>query len=113
MGWRRSRDTDRVAVLLLVVCLIADMAPPLMPGAFRFDPSESIEAVAVRSAQTVTVASVELPRPSDTGLAVRYQAPRARSSTKFSTHRLQLPLSVPLLLRASETNGSSDAPDDD
>ena len=33
----------------LRACLIADMATPLCPGAFRFDPAQSIEGVAPRA----------------------------------------------------------------
>jgi hypothetical protein len=35
----------RVAVLLLAVCLAADVAMPMMPGAFVWDTRESIDAV--------------------------------------------------------------------
>jgi hypothetical protein len=35
----------RLAVFLIVLRLVADMATPLMPGAFRFNPGESIEVV--------------------------------------------------------------------
>jgi hypothetical protein len=35
----------RVVVLLLGCLLLFDAATPLLPGAFRFDPSESVEAL--------------------------------------------------------------------
>jgi hypothetical protein len=35
----------RVVVLLLGCLLVFDAATPLLPGAFRFDPSESVEAL--------------------------------------------------------------------
>jgi hypothetical protein len=39
-----------VGILLIVACLVADMAMPLRPGgAFRFDPAESIDAVGARA----------------------------------------------------------------
>ena len=38
-----------VGIVLIVACLIADMATPLCSGAFRLDPAESIEAVRSRA----------------------------------------------------------------
>jgi hypothetical protein len=52
-----SRLIVRVAVLLVVACLVSDMAMPLLPGAFRLAPSESIEATAGRMAATAVVAT--------------------------------------------------------
>jgi hypothetical protein len=46
---RSSRALLGGAVLLLVACLVADMATPVLPGAFRLSPSESIEAAAGRA----------------------------------------------------------------
>ena len=39
----------RCAVVILTACLLGDMATPLLPGAFRLDPSESVEVAAGRS----------------------------------------------------------------
>jgi len=38
-----------VGTILIVACLIADIATPLCPGAFRFDPAQSIDAVGSRA----------------------------------------------------------------
>jgi hypothetical protein len=35
-------------IVLIVACLVGDMATPLCPGAFRFDLAESIEGVGSR-----------------------------------------------------------------
>jgi hypothetical protein len=39
---------SRLGIVLIVACLIADMATPLYPGAFRLDPAESIHGVGPR-----------------------------------------------------------------
>ena len=35
--------------ILIVACLLGDMATPLCPGAFRFDPAQSIQAIGSRA----------------------------------------------------------------
>jgi hypothetical protein len=40
-------------MVLLVTCLIGDMATPLCPGAFQFDPTQSIDGVRSRPAAAV------------------------------------------------------------
>jgi hypothetical protein len=47
--------------VLIVACLVGDMATPLCPGAFRFDPAQSIQAVGSRA---VTSLSPDLKAPS-------------------------------------------------
>jgi len=54
---------SRLATFLLTVCLIADIAMPLMPGAFRFNTDESIDGVHVRTARVVVAAADRLPLP--------------------------------------------------
>ncbi|MBI2204529.1 MAG: hypothetical protein HYU41_11835 [Candidatus Rokubacteria bacterium] len=62
--------------LALVLRLLIDMATPLMPGAFRFNPSESVEAHRAHSVRSIehpvvrpisipptAVAPVAIPRP--------------------------------------------------
>jgi hypothetical protein len=86
-----------VRIVLIVACLVADMATPLCPGgAFRFDPAESIDAVGARAivapVRHVDAASppvpgvpearwVPSPRPALTGLIgqrrIRSTLPRA------------------------------------
>lgn len=82
-----SRDIIRCAVLLLVACLVADMAMPLLPGAFRLDPSESIEATAGRALTTAVVAPDPLLVRSDPGLLGEDPALRARYGIGYSLHR--------------------------
>lgn len=53
----------RVPILLLTVCLVADMAMPLMPGAFRFNTDESIEGLHVRTARVGVSPADRLPLP--------------------------------------------------
>lgn len=40
----------RLAVFLIVLRLVADMATPLWPEAFRFDPAQTVEGVGSRAA---------------------------------------------------------------
>jgi hypothetical protein len=39
---------SRLGIILIVTCLLADMATPLCPGAFRLDPAESIDGLGSR-----------------------------------------------------------------
>lgn len=39
---------SRLGIIVIVACLIADMATPLCPGAFRLDPAESIDGLRPR-----------------------------------------------------------------
>lgn len=54
----------RAATLLLTLCLVVDMALPLMPGAFRFNADESIDGVYVRTARVAVASGDRLPLPS-------------------------------------------------
>jgi hypothetical protein len=38
----------RLGIILIVACLAGDIATPLCPGAYRFDPAQSIEGVGSR-----------------------------------------------------------------
>jgi hypothetical protein len=38
-----------LGIVLIAACLVVDMATPLCPGAFRFDPAQSIEGVGARA----------------------------------------------------------------
>lgn len=46
----------RCAVLLVAVYLTVDVATPLLPGAFRFDPRESVDATGRAGLPAVTPA---------------------------------------------------------
>jgi hypothetical protein len=40
--------------VLIVACLVGDMATPLCPGAFRFDPAQSIQVVGSRAVASLS-----------------------------------------------------------
>ena len=100
-------------MLLLVACLVADMATPLLPGAFRLDPSESIEATAGRTPTTAVLAPDQLLVRSDPGLLTEDHALRARRATGYSRHPREVSLFRPRLLLAFAPNESANASDDD
>ena len=108
-----SRDIIRCAVLLLVACLVVDMATPLLPGAFRLDPSESIEATAGRTLTAGVVASDRLLVRFDPGLLAEHHGLQARRATGYSPHPREVSLFRPRLLRAFAPNESANASDDD
>lgn len=64
--------------IALALRLVVDMATPLMPGAFRFDPHESVEAMrtpSVRAASPTAVRPGPAPQRTDEKLTVRDDAP--------------------------------------
>jgi hypothetical protein len=112
-GGRAARDIIRGAVLLLVVCLVADMSMPLLPGAFRLDPSESIEAAAGRNVTTgVATPDHSLVR-SHRNLLDRDDALRARRATSNLPHGRHVPQLHPRPVRAFAPNDLANASDDD
>lgn len=73
--------TRVIAASLLAAVLAFDMATPHLPGAFRFDPSASIDGV--RSTQPVRtlVAMPEQPSPAGLASSVRVE-PRSGAVTR-------------------------------
>jgi hypothetical protein len=115
MRWRlRSAHGRRFAILLLAACLTADMAMPLMPGAFVWDTLESIDAVRAPSVQSVRAVSDLPSHPSRHGstLPITAVAQTDGASTRDAAWRRLVITALPRFLPASETLGSSDAPDD-
>jgi hypothetical protein len=83
-------------IILITACLVADMATPLYPGAFRFDPAESIEGVGSRT----STARPPHTTPSPPG----HEIPRTAWSRSLSSTgadlRARLPIR-PMLPRAT------------
>jgi hypothetical protein len=82
--------------IALALRLLVDMATPLMPGAFRFDPHESVEALqthSVRAASHTTVRPGPSPQRTDEKLTAQDDAP-ARGTVELRTPRFR-----PLLAR--------------
>jgi hypothetical protein len=100
-------------VLLFVACLVADMATPLLPAAFRLHPSESIDAVARRIAATAVVAPDQLRIRYDPGILAGHHGLWARPAASHSLHRWEGSVFRPRLLRAFPPNESAIASDDD
>jgi hypothetical protein len=64
---------SRLGIVLIVACLVLDMATPLCPGAFRFDPAQSIEGAESR-------AVIALPPHTDAPSLPGHEAPHAALS---------------------------------
>jgi hypothetical protein len=52
---------SRLGIVLIVACVIADMAMPLCPGAFRLDPLESVHGVGSRTETTLPLPLLNAP----------------------------------------------------
>lgn len=72
-------------VVILAGRLVADIATPLQPGAFRFDANESVEILGMRTARDAPMPCVRAvqPDPADDStpcrLAVAVQRPRRQA----------------------------------
>lgn len=71
----------RCAIGLLACLLIFDIGTPLLPGAFRFNPDESIDVLCAHSARAAAFAADSLP---SRGPRERLTAPH--SSAKAAPH---------------------------
>jgi hypothetical protein len=109
---RVGQDVIRGAVLLLVVCLVADMAMPLLPGAFRLDPSESIAAAGRGATTAVATPDVSLVRSLRNSLG-RDDALRVRRTMGSVALGRHIPLIHPRPLPAFAQNDAANASDDD
>jgi hypothetical protein len=102
------RQTVRLGILLLVVRVLVDMATPHSPGAFRLDPSTSVEVA--RASHPASAAAV-LAQPSRTqGRAVT--GPIAQQSAELRSARPARAF-FPRIIHLSESTGSPPASDDD
>lgn len=77
-----------LGIALIVTCLIADMAMPLSPGAFRLDPAESVHGVGPRT---------------DTAFASHLSAPSVREheESRAESSGSEAPRLVPVFARRS------------
>ena len=107
-----SRPIIRCAVFLVVACLVADMAMPFFPGAFRLDPNESIEATASRTATSGVAAPAQLFVRCDPRVLAIHGARCNRGAKGFSRGWPQLRLYSPLPLRAFPPNESANSSED-
>jgi hypothetical protein len=108
-----SRRAVQLGVLFLAVRVLVDFATPLLPGAFRLDPKESVEVAA--ASYQVAVGAAIVPPPTiarrapstsraSSGSAVRQSAPRVAR---------QLGTPIPRITHLMEPTASSPSPDDD
>ena len=107
-AWLATAAGYSRAVLLLVVCLAADSATPLLPGAFHFDASHSVET-GRRIDLRVVAATVDVPTRSDA-------LPVSRDATSPGLRSTISPPSTPRFVsvrRPARPDRSPDAPSDD
>jgi hypothetical protein len=97
----------RLIVLLLALCLSLDSAMPLLPGAFRLEDGQSVEAGG-RAAPRVIGVVMQAARPAGTVAVVREVRP---GSIRAARGRLPVPRAVPVH-RPSRADSTSDAPSD-
>jgi hypothetical protein len=109
------RCAIRCAVILLAACLVGDMATPFLPGAFRLDPSESVEVVAgrylalpgaVAQAQDLPVSAPRRISDDRSAVAVAYAATTHFGPPRHGTFR-------PGLTRSADRTHASRSVDDD
>jgi hypothetical protein len=107
MNRARSRVVVQYVVLLLATYLAVDTATPLLPGAFRFDLRESVEAGGRPSLPLIVFAGVA--RSSD-------PAPAASTPTPRTLRSAPPPRPAPhfvSILHPSDSDTSSHPPEDD
>jgi hypothetical protein len=68
-----------LGIVLVIACLVADMATPLGAGAFRLDPADRVDGVGPRlsAARPPQAAPAPLPQQAPCDLAVRGPRPAA------------------------------------
>ena len=103
----RSRVLVRYIVLILASYLTIDTATPLLPGAFRFDPRESVDAGGRPNAPTIVLTAVAW--SSEPGPVGSDRVPR----TVGSVSRRRVTPRFLLILHPADPGRSSPAPDDD
>jgi hypothetical protein len=99
----------RLAILLLAVRVVVDMATPESPGAFRLDPDTSVK-VAAAPIHTIVGAGASQPLPTFARATTgRLGGPQRSASRLTSPARTFLPLTLHL----AESTGAPPAADDD
>ncbi|MBM4443291.1 MAG: hypothetical protein FJ027_23005 [Candidatus Rokubacteria bacterium] len=106
-----ARRLFRGCVMVFLVCLLSDMAMPLLPGAFRLSPNESIDATASRPVTVPEVVPPVVPPHAATRTVAARAAP-ARSAPTDALHRAEVS-TLRGLPRASTPGDSARASDDD
>lgn len=102
----------RWGLVLFVACLLSfDAATPLLPGAFRFDPDESIEVLRTSPSPTAALAAVRIPRVfgTQTPTAADSVARTVPSLCPSSFRRLDRMLGPPPASDSDSSISSSDA----
>lgn len=107
MDRARSLALVRYLVLVVAICLAVDTATPLLPGAFRVDPCESVEAGGRPNVPTIVVAVVT--RSPEPVPAARHPAP---SVLRTAAPPRLAPRFVPIL-HPPDLDPSSRGTDDD
>jgi hypothetical protein len=107
------RPAVQLGVLFLVVRLLVDLATPLLPGAFRLDPNESVVVAGTSYQVGGNAATVQLP-PIARHVACA-SAGSTRSAVQSSEPRSACPLctSFPRITYLTEPPASTSSPDDD
>lgn len=95
--------------LALTLRLLLDMATPLMPGAFRFHPSESVEAHQTHSVRGASQAVVRPGAPAQPG-RLDVMEPRFDAPLRFEPH-VRAPRFRPLLTRHTPDQAAEAAED--
>lgn len=105
--------TVQVAVLFLVVRVLVDLATPLLPGAFRLNPNDSVEAAATSHHGAVSPATVQ--PPTSTRATPSKLAASAESAVRQPEPPIgrQLRAPIPRVTYFTEPAASSSTPDDD
>ncbi|MGH7314385.1 MAG: hypothetical protein ACREJV_14505 [Candidatus Rokuibacteriota bacterium] len=102
------RTAARAAVLLLALYLAVDIATPLLPGAFRFDVNQSIEA-ARGPGNRVVLGVVDIADAADSDRVVR----PVSSQTLRPARRQHVAVRVGEEPRPARTDAASDTFEDD
>ena len=107
------RELRRCAVLLLIACLVADMATPFLPGAFRLDPSESVEVAAGRNVVPAGLVEAHHGRASPTDRVHRPPRPVVTAHALAALRRFPQHARPPDLARSAARTDAASAVDDD
>lgn len=102
----------QVGVLFLVVRVLVDLATPLLPGAFRLDPNESVVVAGTSYQLGVNATTVQ---PSPIARHAACTSPGSSGSVQPSEPRVarHLCTSFPRLTYLTEPTASTSSPDDD
>jgi hypothetical protein len=63
-----------LGIALIIACVVADMATPLCPGAFRLDPSQSVDGAGSRTSPAVALPLNAQPAPVPHGVQAEFSS---------------------------------------